>query len=135
MGAINKHSCMRVIERINNGEDAIYCEAVATEVVLGFNYCPRHAAEARASCDKWDLARANGVVVTSIGEKLFLRPDSTTGSLSYGIVHDVCERSVKWRTISTTHNALVCEGCGLRLVLPKEVSTFDQLKALFPGGV
>lgn len=82
------------------------------------------------------------IVLTQYGERLgedplelrgvytvHLRDD---GSLRHSIgVHDTCNAWMDVREVSLTHNALVCRQCGLRVVIPKEVETYRQLRDHF----
>lgn len=48
-------------------------------------------------------------------------------SISIG-VHDVCEGFMETHAISDTHRAIICRQCRLRVVFPKWVKTYGDLK-------
>ncbi len=76
------------------------------------------------------------IVLTEYGETLRGYPDSQTGDegkLSTCIgVHDVCNCWVDIKQVSSTHHAILCRGCALRVVVPKNsVTTFGDLREFF----
>ncbi len=72
------------------------------------------------------------IVLTSFGETLRGYPGSNAGDegkLGSCIgVHDVCDGWVDIKEISTTHNAIVCRGCSLRIVVPASLKTYGELR-------
>ena len=72
------------------------------------------------------------IVLTEHGETLRGYPDSRggdEGELYTCIgVHDVCNCWMDIRRASWTHNALLCRGCGLRVVIPMDVKTYGDLR-------
>lgn len=70
------------------------------------------------------------IVLTRFGETL-LPHDHTTDSskLSTNIgVHEVCQGMMHIRQISTTHQAINCRACQLRVVIPHHVTTYGALR-------
>lgn len=69
--------------------------------------------------------RQNPAHPSSVGEK------NATEETQIGQccpVHDVCNSWMDVKHISETHNALVCRGCGLRVVYPVGVTTYGELR-------
>jgi len=55
-------------------------------------------------------------------------------------IHEVCFGSISLVDVSETHAALVCDTCGLRVMIPREVNTYGELKGYFialamPSGI
>jgi len=50
-------------------------------------------------------------------------PDEKLGNV---MIHEVCFGFVDFKKTSKTHNILRCRACGLRVVLPIEVTTFGE---------
>ena len=46
-------------------------------------------------------------------------------------VHEICRGWVDIKPISTTHQALVCRSCGMRILVPASVKTFGDLRSFF----
>jgi len=77
----------------------------------------------------------NPIVLTSFGETITGYPgseetdDSKLGGCCSCIgVHDVCEGFVDIKEISTTHKAIICRECHLRVVVPASIQTYGQLR-------
>lgn len=45
--------------------------------------------------------------------------------------HDVCNGTIQLVKVSKTHNALRCDHCGLRIVIPVEVDNYGKLRVWF----
>lgn len=77
------------------------------------------------------------IVLTSAGETLLGYPGSVRGDegeLDNCIgVHDVCNGFVDIKKISTTHNAIICRSCHLRVIVPASLKTYGELRAYFHG--
>lgn len=43
-------------------------------------------------------------------------------------IHDVCNGAIQLRMVSATHNALCCNLCNLRIVIPREVDNYGKLR-------
>ncbi len=79
------------------------------------------------------------VVVSSYGEEIRAtfsqnfahKGEETKLACSGSIAHSICSYRVELKQISSTHNALVCSGCGMRIVIPAEVETVGQLRTHF----
>lgn len=46
-------------------------------------------------------------------------------------VHDVCKGRMDLKEISETHQVIVCRECGLRVVIPKTIQTYGDLREYF----
>lgn len=74
------------------------------------------------------------IVLTKYGEALEAYPrtekrDPTTYKLISCVgVHSVCNGFMDCNETSSTHSALVCRICHLRVVIPKEVDTWAKLQ-------
>lgn len=42
--------------------------------------------------------------------------------------HECCNGTMRLKKSSKTHNALLCENCGLRIVLPCKIETYANLR-------
>jgi len=73
------------------------------------------------------------IVLTEYGETLTSQTNVTDETqLGYGVHgHNLCGGFVDIFEVSTTHNALHCRRCGLRVVIPKEVDTLGKLQEYF----
>lgn len=73
------------------------------------------------------------IVLTESNETLSIRKPRTDDSIDgayadLGIgIHKICKSTVCCREVSETHRAIFCKGCGLRLVVPLEIDTYDKL--------
>ena len=45
--------------------------------------------------------------------------------------HHVCTGPLYIKKISETHSVILCEDCGLRVPVPNEVNTYEELKEHF----
>jgi hypothetical protein len=45
--------------------------------------------------------------------------------------HDICNGTIQLRKVSTTHNALCCSYCNLRILIPKEIDDYKKLRHWF----
>jgi hypothetical protein len=80
------------------------------------------------------------IVLTPYGETLREHPpsnafgeharDSTRLTGCVG-VHDVCGGWVDLRRASASHDALLCRGCGLRVIVPRTLATYGDLRLHF----
>jgi len=43
--------------------------------------------------------------------------------------HEICNGFMDCEQVSKTHRALICRKCKLRVVIPREIKTWEQLKA------
>ena len=72
------------------------------------------------------------IKLTEFGEMLESYPDSKVGDereLSTCIgVHGTCSGWVDIKQVSKTHQAILCRSCNLRVVIPKEIKTYGQLR-------
>lgn len=72
------------------------------------------------------------ILLNKNGEKLNDYPNSEGGDkkrLSNPIgVHAICSGWVDIGKISETHKAIACRGCHLRIVIPKEIKTYGDLR-------
>ncbi len=79
------------------------------------------------------------VVISEVGETLVGYPanrqgvvtdqeDHSTLSIS---VHGICNGFTDRKNISSTHDAIVCRSCFLRVVIPKSVITYNDLRSHF----
>lgn len=50
-------------------------------------------------------------------------------------IHSDCDGKIQLRKVSETHNALCCDQCNLRIVIPKEVDTYKKLRAWFIAAI
>ncbi len=58
--------------------------------------------------------------------------DNTRLATSIGIaVHAVCSGWIDRTAVSTTHDILRCQKCGLRVPFPKEIATYGELRRYF----
>ena len=73
------------------------------------------------------------VVDVKTGEAIEPTGINTTGSLvqANGVRHAVCGQTVNYVVVSSTHSALHCSRCGLRVVFPVDIKTFDKLAEYF----
>jgi len=75
------------------------------------------------------------ILLTQFNEILSIRKPRTDDSIDgayadLGIgIHKICKSTVCSREISETHRAIFCKGCGLRIVIPKEIDTYAKLNA------
>lgn len=46
-------------------------------------------------------------------------------------VHYICYGTIQLKRVSKAHNALCCNHCGLRIVIPVEVDDYGKLRAWF----
>jgi hypothetical protein len=77
------------------------------------------------------------IVLTVFGETMENYPESTLrddanlgkpfNSNCVGI-HSVCKGIIDWIPVSTTHNALHCRVCGLRILVPNGIVTYGGLR-------
>ncbi len=73
------------------------------------------------------------IILTEYGETLFDdmadlgRGDDAVLSGRVG-VHRTCAGFIDILSVSKTHKALLCQKCGLRVVVPKEVETYGDLR-------
>jgi len=56
--------------------------------------------------------------------------DSKKLSICIG-VHDICNGFLDIKRISNTHKVIICRSCGLRIVVPKRVITYGDLRKHF----
>lgn len=42
--------------------------------------------------------------------------------------HAVCEGVLSLKQVSTTHNVILCDACGLRVPIPNKVKTYGDLR-------
>ena len=73
------------------------------------------------------------IVLNEFNEILLIRKprtdnciDGAYAELGIGI-HKICRSTVCSREISETHRSIFCKGCGLRIVVPKEIDTYEKL--------
>ena len=73
------------------------------------------------------------ITLTSFGEEMTGYPGSNESEDSkLGVcigVHEICEGFLDIKKISTTHNAIVCRSCHLRIVIPASLQTYGDLRA------
>ena len=74
------------------------------------------------------------IILTSFGETLLGYQGNDEGGDErklnyYSLVHDVCGGFIDIRKISTTHNAIICRLCYLRVVIPASLETYGELRA------
>lgn len=75
------------------------------------------------------------IVLTEFNETLSVRKPRTDDSIDgayadLGIgIHKICKSTICCREVSETHRAIFCKGCGLRIVAPNEVDTYEKLAA------
>lgn len=79
------------------------------------------------------------IILTEFGETL-LEPladsdeyhthDDTPLKSNIG-VHDICNGWVDLKGVSETHQAIVCRSCQLRVVIPKIIETYGELRKYF----
>lgn len=67
------------------------------------------------------LTGADGVAITNHKTKI-------EGVIGF---HDVCNGSMAVHKISSNFRAILCESCGLRVVIPKEYKTIGDLRNIF----
>lgn len=110
------------------------CRNKAVTFVNGDWYCADCAKYQQAHLDKLTAAEAQGIVISVFGETI--RPESPAKTpddplpRNGGIIHMRCNGWVDLKTVSETHDALYCRSCGMRVVIPKKVSTWRSLGAL-----
>lgn len=51
--------------------------------------------------------------------------------LKNSLVHAICSSYVDFKSVSPTHNVLVCRGCHMRIPIPKEIETIGDLRRHF----
>ena len=74
------------------------------------------------------------IVLTQFGEKLLqysLRETSDDTEISRGGcigVHDICRGFFDLRSVSDTHNIILCRKCNLRIPVPGEINTYGKLR-------
>jgi len=42
--------------------------------------------------------------------------------------HGICTDFIDLKSVSTTHNVILCRSCKLRIVIPKEIETYGDLR-------
>ena len=71
------------------------------------------------------------ITLNKEGEELMTRDDipddSHLTSFSVGR-HSVCDGTMRVLKVSTTHKALVCPECYLRISFPQDIDTFRKLR-------
>jgi len=74
------------------------------------------------------------IVLTRFGETLleyFLREASDDTEIPRdGCIgaHDICGGFFELRSVSDTHNIILCQKCNLRTPIPKEINTYRELR-------
>lgn len=75
------------------------------------------------------------IKLTEYGETLLGYPGSERGDegeLSCGIgVHAICNGWVDIKPVSTTHKAIICRECNMRILVPESVKTYGDLRSFF----
>ena len=82
----------------------------------------------------------NIIYINEIGEAIAPRPDAkeddemgianSLGKPSIG-THWICEQNCTLVPVTTGYNAIACEGCNLRLIIPGDIRTFKNLRNHF----
>jgi hypothetical protein len=80
---------------------------------------------------KKEVEMIKPIVLSSCNERLIGYSEETVeeGSL-IGCIgrHEVCGGWIDFKEISSTHHAIVCRNCGLRITIPKIVKTYGGLR-------
>jgi len=77
------------------------------------------------------------IVLTRFGERLLeysLSKTSDNTEISSGDyigVHHICRGFFELRSVSDTHNIILCQKCFLRIPVPKEINTYRELREYF----
>lgn len=73
------------------------------------------------------------IALTELGEYLLEHPDfpaTDESELSHRCIglHETCRGWIYHNPISATHQAIWCASCKLRIVMPREIETYGQLR-------
>ena len=71
------------------------------------------------------------IILTENNEKLRSMGKIDEDRELYNLQHDVCLGFVDQMEVSNTHNALLCRKCKMRIIIPKEINTWSNLKLYF----
>lgn len=73
------------------------------------------------------------IVVNEMGEAVVPASMRTTDTseLFWEQIHLVCDGRMNLQTVSPTHRAMHCPKCGLRVIFPKKVGTYGELRKYF----
>lgn len=78
------------------------------------------------------------IVLSQYGETLIENPafkkgddDDLNGQTHVVGTHQHCRGAIERVTVSSTHFALICNDCNLRVVIPNRVKTFARLRRFF----
>ncbi|HBB37497.1 MAG TPA: hypothetical protein DCZ86_05905 [Candidatus Moranbacteria bacterium] len=50
-------------------------------------------------------------------------------------IHDFCNSWMDFMRVTKTHNAIVCRGCHLRVLFPKEIKTYGELRQILASKI
>ncbi len=129
--ALNGSSGIAVLE--NDGA-TVWLNTVWCKVMYGD--VPKLAQELKALIE--NARPLAPIVVSEYGEEIGEYPPSDVmgkhardADAISTCIHRICRSWVDCKSISRTHSALVCRECKMRIVFPREIKTYGDLRAHF----
>ena len=127
---------LRVCSHDDNTEPSIWLEQLTSRLSGVIRHQGREAAAEKLTESLSKPGPFKPVVISKFGETICetfsqnLTHSGDDHSLSL-VTHMVCQCYVDLKSVSPSHNALVCRGCHMRVVIPKSLATVGDLRHYF----